>query len=866
MTLSLSPAFSQVTVIKHWYSALFGKHAAHSDTLKTKSDTLAMKKTAKQDTTAHPQKTGLQKDSALVKNKLSGSIAKDTLLAKKTLSGIDNSLVKSVTSPVNAIASSKNKLMGLVPSDSLALQKKLLGQNKSSGTISAGYDYGVLPFATGRTYPSGYFKAQGQINFELAKLPFNSSFFYSDMNSVSGLTNYFKISFDAKKYRDQMRGQFKGKEDDLQNQVTQLTNEKQAVEKQLDYLKSVNVDQYYTDAEKQMSKYTAQLKQMDHIQTPSANTLGLNSKLDNAVKDSLNLIKSPAKPNLNASDSLKLPSTPKQNSLPADSLSPKTSPKPALSQTDSLNRQKKLYRDSINYYIRQVRRIDSIPGKIKEYEGKIQKYESEIGKAQGTIATLKKSGKNVNGFNPYTKGWAKILSSVKKFELGLCNPDYSTYLVSGITLKGVNLELENDNYFFAFTYGKTVNTLLFTNNAVQNSLVNTKNLYNYFDFNNLTNGRRVAALKFGLGKMAGNHLYIGFLNGEGLNSYTTNYTSFTDGALASYTEKNYVVEIDGKLAFDPKNNLTLVYGKSYMQQNVIASEQPSTGFTSATQADHSNAAMLKYTSDITKTKTKITLTTRLIQPFFNSFGVGFMSSDDFRYELKAEQTLSSKLKLTVSYKKDQDNLLALFAYKTTLYTLGTNLTAKLNRYFTLRVAYNPVVQDITSQDNTYHASNKNNISNAIVSYTPKVKNFNSTFNLAYSYYNLSSDSVHNVMQSVIINNVSQFKNSFQNTCAISWFYTNHTDSINSNTLLLSDNVSYKLKNGVSFTLGLKLAQNNIYHTQLGYLGKLDVPLVKKLTAEASFEKIVIGDFYNNYNIAQIERFPYFCSMKLIYHW
>ena len=52
----------------------------------------------------------------------------------------------------------------------------------------------------------------------------------------------------------------------------------------------------------------------------------------------------------------------------------------------------------------------------------------------------------------------------------------------------------------AFTYGKTNNTIMTTNNIIQNQLQTARNFYNFFDFNNVKDSRKITALKLGYGK------------------------------------------------------------------------------------------------------------------------------------------------------------------------------------------------------------------------------------------------------------------------------------------------------------------------------------------------------------------------------
>jgi hypothetical protein len=732
------------------------------------------------------------------------------------------------------LASSSQKSISL---DSMKKTMFLHPLSKSPGTISVGYDYGIIPFASNIRYPMGYYKTEGNFGMDLLKLPFNANFYYSDMNSISGLNNYFRISFDAKKYRQRLEEQAANQENENKQKMENLYKEKQQAEQKLQYLK--------------MLQGIGLNSNLNRIKMPEKGFPGSAGLVQN---DSLLETTGGNKQDtLTGTDSLKGKGNSSNGGIgKPDSLQ--------FSKADSINKWKEKYADDVK---NASSNPDSIDKKIKEYEGIIRNYDTEIKKLT-TVMDVSKNARAEGNYSPYSNTFSSVMSYVKKFEVGLCYPDYSTFLVSGIAIKGVNFELEKNDQFFAFTYGKTVDNLLYTTNAVQNALVNTRNMYNFFDFNNVTDSRKILAVKFGIGKLEGTHLHIGFLYGVGQTSYITD--SLLPPNIPPQLEKNYVGEIDGKWVINAKNDISLVYGKSSLQQQNEILDSYGTNFNGILQKNYSNAVQLKYTLKIPKTKTRFIFTGRRIDPFFTSYGVGYMRPDNLRYEIKAEQELSGKLKFTLSYRKEEDNLLSLYAVTNSLQTIGAKITWKISKHLTLRAGYNPVIQKVSSTDESVHFTNVNNISNAMLTWTPKFKPFNTVFNALYSYYNLSGQTAPLQFQNVNINNVSMFGSAFKNTVSYSLFYSSSPDTISGNTVLYVDEMSYSLKKGTSFSVGIKLASNTIAKNQLGYSAKFHLPLSKRFSCEISAEKLVLGDFYNSYNIDQIKKFPYFSSSKIIYNW
>jgi hypothetical protein len=743
---------------------------------------------------------------------------------KDTLSMQDKVKGKLLKSDSLHIKTSLFKKLGL--NDSTNLLKRMEKTGKTTGNVSVGYDYGVVPFTTSTTFPLGFFKAEGNSKVEAFKLPFDLSFYYSDLKSVSGLHNYFRLSFDAKTYQDNIKQQESGAIEKQKAKLGDLYKERQDLEKKLYYLKSMPDPSVY---EKGLSSFDY----AGMVKAPSLPKQALN-----LPKDSLKFSKdSLATPNMGGTDSLaKIRAKEKH-------------------EADSTAAALKVYEH----------RYDSIQRVISKYEKDRDQVEWDIMYAKKVIHALEDPNQIMSKeAAPYISKANGMLMSVRKFEIGLCYPNNSTFLINGAAIKGVNLEMENSNFFFAFTYGKTLSTLVYTNNVVQNTLSNTQNLYNFFDFNNVTGSRRVTSVKFGPGKKDETHLHVGILYGVGSSNYPFDLNPVMPQGYKY--EKNYVIELDGKIVLTKNNVLDLVYGKSSLLQSSSTFGDINKGVTSILDPMRSNAALARFTSTISKTKTKITLTSRWVDPFFKSYGVGFMRADNFRYEVKAEQVITSKIKLTTLFRKEQDNLLSMYNYTTNLTTIGANLSIKISRNLTVRAGYNPVLQAVTTKDNSYSLNNRNNISNFVVTYNPHLKKINTSFNALYSYYNLTSAIQTNVFESINVNNTTMLKSGFRFLSSATWFHSSVLDTNGNNTLLIVEEVGYSFKKGAVVSIGGKAAHNSVVDWQYGYMVKILLPVVKHFSIEASFEKLVIGDFYNSFNRAQVQAFPYYCSLKVIYNW
>ena len=123
----------------------------------------------------------------------------------------------------------------------------------------------------------------------------------------------------------------------------------------------------------------------------------------------------------------------------------------------------------------------------------------------------------------------------------------------------------------------------------------------------------------GYGKKQDSHLHVGLLYGLGKVSYQ-------DTSFLADKESNLVGELDGRINIGKSQFLAINYGRSVVQVNNINLENE------ASLMDHlldfsnrTNAIMTKYELDLKSTKIKASW--RLMDPFFRSFGLGFIEKE-----------------------------------------------------------------------------------------------------------------------------------------------------------------------------------------------------------------------------------------------
>jgi hypothetical protein len=698
----------------------------------------------------------------------------------------------------------KKEIPGKAPKTFLTRSKNFVRKQaeviQPTGSITIGYEYGVLPFVAGDNYPSGGFQTEGTVSFLLFGLPLEATYHYTTIKNVIGLNNYFRISYDSERYKEQL-----SKKLDIKNELTN---------KELDKLQL---------QQKTLLKKIEYLKYLEHlpeVKVPDA----AKPEVPVSVTVDTAFVSSYTGTLANYQDSL-------MNQKLIDST---YYLKKKDSLTSELNNSRKLY-DSLN---NEVVLIKKQIEQIRDFQNKPSAY-----------------------LSPYLSTGQKILSGIKKFEIGLCHPSYSVFLANNLPVQGINIEYAANLKFFAFTYGTTVNNLLFNTNTVQGAIQSGRNLYNYFDFGNLDAGRKILSVKGGIGTKENSHFFAGFLLGKGRADYLTTVTSDSPAEGDRPNESNVVIEADARYKFSEKLSADFVIGKSSTNEEDLTMSSIGRAVDEIFSGYRSYALLSRVNATVSKTKTQLTFTVRWIDPYFKSFGTGFFRSDNLRYELKAEQPLTKKIKYTIAFKREEDNLLRLYTYNNVLQSINNTLTVKLNRQINVRLIYSPLFRELKGEG--YSIKDKNDISTVVLSYTPRPKRVNAQFNVLYSKYVISADSGNINFENAAYSHQFLLKSGFVTGMNVSWFKNNLSDSTGNDTYLSVLDIGYQHKKGHAFTIGGKAAYKQGLAPQYGFVLKAKLRVYKKLSWEAEMEKILIGDYYNSFIVSRIKQFPYYCNTKMV---
>lgn len=686
--------------------------------------------------------------------------------------------------------------------DSLSFSKRI-SNVFPQGNISLGYDYGFLPFLVQNNPPIGNFKTNGGFQIQLKSLPFQASFYYSSLGTISGLNNHFTVRFDANKYKQQMLEKLKQNELNRIQSLDSLGLVKQKLKTKLDYLYLVRDGKVTLPIDS--SKFN--FPDLPHVSP--------DFDLETEFPDSL---------------------------TPSVAIDTPTLDTPEVSLPD-FNMDS--YMDSIG------QEIDQLNQTIDQVESGMEMLKKLNGLSQDSLIQLEIDKTQ----SPWMRKINGFMGKIQRLDVGLTYPNYSKFLIARIPIRGINLEYQKKKFYFAFTHGKTVNNIFFTNNIIQNNLNAARNLYNFFDFGNINDGRRITALQLGVGAKKETHVHIGFLYGLGKVSYQ-------DTSLIVDSERNLVGEVDAGLKIKKSHFLTVNFGRSSIQTNNINfSEEGGLLNNLMDINDRTNALLGRYQLKLKSAELRLTF--RWVDPYFRSFGVGFLRSDHIRYEVKFKQKIGKKFGVNTYFRRENDNLLGLYSYQNVLLSYGAGVSYRPTKHLMFKVDVRPIALDANNPVDSLSLTYHNMIVNGVVNYNNRIGDTYFNASGIYSYYQLTLDEQLQVYQNVNVN-LTLENQQLANSLVFNNYRTTDTSSVPLASLLQND-FTYKLKK-LHITGSLKGSFTQNQQFDYGYGIRFQLKLMSKLSFSGGFEKLVIGDFYNSiYNAALLD-FPYRATSAITFRW
>lgn len=484
--------------------------------------------------------------------------------------------------------------------------------------------------------------------------------------------------------------------------------------------------------------------------------------------------------------------------------------------------------------------VEAYQQNINDIEQKIRK----INEIEQRLKNEKELLSNQTNKNDYTS----FLSGFRRLEVGFFNPDFSTYLISGVPVKGAYSEWYKKNTFLAIATGVSQVNNLIRNNTLSDVLKNQQNPFNFFDFGFNTTNNKLMSVKTGKGEKSNSHIYAGILwaNSAPIFKPETN----------NLAQTNIVLELDGRIKLSNSQFFDIIIGKSYLFDKgssiyLFSSEQLNIS---------SYATQVSYKLDLKKTRFE--LSSRYIMPHFKSFGVGFMRPDNYRIEAKLKHTFNKHIRAGIIYRYERDNLDNLFEHTNHFTRFGGELVLKPLKRLVLSNSYLPLNYLIFDREKNIVFRNENNMYSSTITYNHNVfKKSIHTLTLSYNNLKITSDSLNLQYENLVFVSDLVLNKNVENIFSSTGIFSNSIDTLASNVLLLKNEIKYTAKNKFIVAIAGKYSISE-YKNELGYKLSLSKPFIKYLTIELSGERILRGEYFINQSYIEISQIPYYFLLNI----
>ena len=413
----------------------------------------------------------------------------------------------------------------------------------------------------------------------------------------------------------------------------------------------------------------------------------------------------------------------------------------------------------------------------------------------------------------------KIFKSVRRLDLFDVYPNYSPLILNGISLRGVNIEL-NPKYVYL---------------GAATGYVNTGN----WSLSNLNDQKYISVLRGSIGNLDKNYVGLVYLYG----------TDNSIDSISKHQITNRVIGIQARYILLENHTLDMEWAWSNVY-NISSLTQTFNELASTVNQNNFNSSnYIKYKGDIIQTGTKLNALFRSDELFYYSLGNPFNRKDCRRIEGGIEQKLyKRKLVLTGLYRYEMDNLSELKGVTSTTHTreMSMSYRQKSTQY---KVAYRNVN---TFNSNLGELLKLHNI-NLNYNATFKIKKKSNTIIASYGY--LNSFSVMNQKTTVMhYATVSNMYSITPNLISSSILSANLREmgGDSSNSYMLSTGLNYLNK---KYIVGVKYGFQNIskieYRNILEFNTNYQLTSKFMISCQGSYQFVNSAENYVDYYGLQI---------------
>lgn len=669
--------------------------------------------------------------------------------------------------------------------------KKVKLLSRPSGIVSLGYLYGTHPFL-GDQKNFGAIQSEGKLDLTVANLPLKAEYFIMNPSSNFGPRNYYKISIDQEKFNKNIAKSNFNAERIIKQRLDSLKNEKLNLKQQ----KSLLENQIEFEKYNKKNITTSKLQGLN-------NGLSLNSELPDSLGHMLNF----------GQDSL------------------------LNFNADSTVQNKVSDNNKINKYKGKLEELNALLNNIESAENL---YQSKL----KSIQENKKEGISNEGKSKFNKH----LGHLKKLNIGLSYPDYSTFLVKG-AISGIDLNYKGNGYFFDFTSGKfqhnLINTRINSNSRILNKILGNENDSNIRQIDK----RFLIISRVGIGEANGNHISISVLQGwkKYIDAENVNSRPFL---------RNLVYELRSNYTYK-KFNISGAFAKSqiYVSETVINDETKEKKLFL-----NNSAAELKLKINNILPRIDFKSSIKRIGKDYESFGLLTIRRNTLKYEAGFDWKLTKKLKYSVVYRKETDMQLEELGIQTELKQIKNTIQWKLLKNSMLVAYVSPIIHTMDSLSKKKIIS-ENWLAGLTLVNKFKINKQEWLNTSSYNYTSLHYNDTALIMGTFTFQqNIPVNKNISINLNVIKLWYPNQ---IIEQPWFIQTDLAAKIGKKIKGSLGgsLKIIEKELIN--YGVKTRIQYNINSTTDFEVFGEKVLIGDYYAFLPQNMIDNFPWNAGFKII---
>ena len=365
--------------------------------------------------------------------------------------------------------------------------------------------------------------------------------------------------------------------------------------------------------------------------------------------------------------------------------------------------------------------------------------------------------------------WMKQILAVDRFGIGIVNPQYSESTIESISIKGLDIGVNQKNYFYDLTIGKTTQQFL-------GLFSNTSPEYN----------RNIGIIRFGIGELKKNHVGMEVMHAFDPQNKESILRPIKNTVYNLFAQQTLLKNSTIQGHFAQSNYREL-------KNHLVKQETPST-------YQFKQSAFQSYkvkATHLIKENTKIEIYLQQTGIGFRTVGNPFLRKNFREIESKIEQKLfKNKLKLQANYKEMRDNLIEIGPSTNRIKGYGFKASSAFTKLPNFTLSYSPYQQGNNHPDSLFRTNNQFSITSAIITYKRRFKAVNWMSLLSYTRSAMELNNTRTVAYKMI-NSMQTFQIGNKNTFIIALMKNTtapYVDTLNSSSCQLTHTllISHKL--------------------------------------------------------------------------